>query len=339
MAMNEPVIITAAEMRSLFFSILIKQGLTEEKAALCADTFTNNSVDGVSTHGVNRFARFIEYIKKGVVDIHAVPALVNSSAALEQWNGNAGPGITNAFHATARAMKIAKQYGIGCVALANTNHWMRGGSYGWKAAKEGFAFISWTNTIAIMPAWNAVDNHLGNNPLVMAVPYGDEAIVLDMAMSQYSFGALELAAMKHESLTVQGGFNKAGELTNDPATIIESGRPLPIGYWKGAGLTLLLDVLATVLSGGLSTQQMSQSEIETGISQVFIAVDLSRLHNYASIANMINNIINDYMQSVPVSADKQIKYPGQRIIETRSKNLQHGIPVVKKVWDEILSLQ
>ena len=81
------------------------------------------------------------------------------------------PGTFKCYHAADRAMQLATVNGIGCVALANTNHWHRGGTYGWRAAKKGFAFICWTKTIDNMPAWGAKDARLGNNPLVFALPY------------------------------------------------------------------------------------------------------------------------------------------------------------------------
>ena len=300
--------------------------------------FTSSSVDGIYTHGVNRFPRFVQYIKEGFVKADAMPSLENKYGGIEQWNGNLGPGILNAIHATETVMRLAQQYGIGCVALRNTNHWMRGGTYGWQAAKAGYVFIGWTNTIANMPAWGAKDARLGNNPLVMALPYNDEAIVLDMAMSQYSFGALELSAMKNETLSVYGGFDEEGKLTKDPSAILASNNPLPIGYWKGAGLALLLDLLATILSGGLATHEISKKEVEYGLSQVFIAIDISKLGNHSAIAKIIEEILNDYHQSVPIDESKKIMYPGESVLHTRKNNLANGIPVMKKVWDEIGSL-
>jgi len=243
----------------------------------------------------------------------------------------------NAIHATDSALQLAQQHGIGCVALANTNHWMRGGTYGWQAAKAGFVFIGFTNTTALMPTWGAVSNKLGNNPLVIALPYGEEAIVLDMAMSQYSFGALELAAMKQEQLPVFGGFDTNGQLTTDPGAIRASRRPLPIGYWKGAGLSLLLDILAAVLSGGLSVHEIAQQRSEMAVSQVFIAIDINKLGNHSAIAQVVANIITDYHQSIPEN-NKSITFPGERVLQTRNRNLSNGIPVLKLVWDEILQL-
>jgi 3-dehydro-L-gulonate 2-dehydrogenase len=329
--------VSAEEMLAEFKRILLKYGFTAGKASQCAEIFTSSSVEGVYTHGVNRFARFIEYVQHGFVKHDAEPSLKNKLGNIEQWDGNFGPGPLNATFATNQAMQLATESGIGCVALSNTNHWMRGGTYGWQAAKKGFVFIGFTNTIANMPAWGGINKKLGNNPLVIAIPYHDEAIVLDMAMSQYSFGAMELAKMKNEKLSVNGGFDKEGNLTQDPAAIIESRRLLPAGLWKGAGLSLLLDILAALLSGGLATHQITSQKTEYA-SQVFIAIDISKLGDHSGITQIIENILQDYLQSVPLDDKKKIVYPGQRVLETRKHNLQNGIPVLKEVWQAIVDL-
>ena len=270
--------------------------------------------------------------------IHDMEAICTSRiACIEQWDGQIGPGPINALLCTDRAMEIAAAQGMGCVALANTNHWMRGGTYGWRAARKGFVFIGWTNTIANMPTWGAVNHKLGNNPLVIAVPFRGEAIVLDMAMSQYSYGALEFYEMKDQQLPVPGGFAGDGSLTTDPGEIISSQRILPVGYWKGAGLSLLLDILATILSGGLSVADISQKNVESSVSQVFIAIDISKLSNYTKIAMAVQAIIDDYHQSTPDKSSR-IMFPGERVLSLRKENTANGIPVMKSVWEEIQGL-
>ncbi|MGZ8559211.1 MAG: 3-dehydro-L-gulonate 2-dehydrogenase, partial [Chitinophagaceae bacterium] len=305
MSDNTSILISPQQMQERFASILLPLGFTAERANACAKIFTDNSVDGIYTHGVNRFPVFVQYVKDGHVKPNEIPTLIHKFGGLEQWNGNKGPGTLNAIHATDSATKSAREYGIGCVALANTNHWIRGGTYGWHAAKAGFVFIGITNTIGVMPAWGAIDSRLGNNPFVMALPYKDEAIVLDMAMSQYSYGAMELSVLKKEKLAVHGGFNKDGELTNDPAEIIASRRALPVGYWKGAGMSLLLDILSAILSGGFAGYEITKSKIETNISQVFIAIDISKLGNQSLITKTVEGIIDDYHQSIKSDPSKK----------------------------------
>jgi 3-dehydro-L-gulonate 2-dehydrogenase len=335
--MNETVRIPAKRMKEIFLSILLKHQFEKERAVACAEVFTSNSVDGVYSHGVNRFASFVKMVTEGFVVPNNDPIKLHATHALEQWNGRLAPGVLNAIKATDGAMQLAKDNGIGCIALSYTNHWLRGGYYGWHAAKNNFVFIGWTNTIANMPAWGAIDAKLGNNPLVIAIPFNGEAIVLDMAASQFSYGALELSKMKSEELPVFGGFTMQGDLTKNPSAILESKRVLPVGYWKGAGLSLLLDILSAVLSGGLSTYEISKEKSEYSLSQVFIAIDLQQLKNYKGIEACISNIISDYKLSIP-DGDKEILFPGERVLKSREDNLKNGIPVMKHVWDKIENL-
>lgn len=326
------------KMKSEFLRILLKVGFSDQKADECADIFTINSLEGVYSHGVNRFGRFIKNVRDGFVKPDAVPDLVHTAGSLEQWNGNLGPGPLNAVFATDRAMCIAEENGLGMVALANTNHWMRAGTYGWRAARKGYILISWTNTCPNMPAWGAKDPRLGNNPFVFAIPYKDEAIVLDFAMTQFSYGKMETFRNNEVKLPYPGGFNKQGELTDDPGEILKSWRPVPIGYWKGASLSLLLDIFATVLSGGQATHKVKECDSEHGVSQIFIAVSLKKLSNYQYIENSVNEIITDLVHSEPENDKAVIRYPGESVVKYRMENLKKGIPVNKVIWEKILAL-
>lgn len=324
-------------MESEFKRILLKYNFTEDRAKNIAHIYTVNSIEGVYTHGVNRFSKFIKYVVDGHIKPDKDPICTHRAGAIEQWNGQLGPGPLNALVCTDRAIELAKQQGMGCVALANTNHWMRGGTYGWRAAKQGCAFIGWTNTIKNMPAWGGIDAKLGNNPLVIALPFENEAIVLDMAMSQFSYGALDLHVLRNQQLPVPGGYDKNGVLSTDPDAIRSSERTLPIGYWKGSGLSLLLDMLAALLSGGFPVVDISKQNVENNLSQVFIAFDLSKLHNASAIPGMLQHIVEDYHRSIP-DKNSKVLYPGERVLSVRAENTKNGIPVIQKVWDDIMAL-
>ncbi|MBN2008900.1 3-dehydro-L-gulonate 2-dehydrogenase [candidate division KSB1 bacterium] len=326
------------ELKKYFYEILINHGFADGRAEACADIFAVNSLDGVYSHGVNRFPYFVKMVKLGFIDASAAPKKVAALNAIEQWDGCLGPGPLNALEITDRAMELARQYGIGCVALANTNHWMRAGYYGWHAARAGFMLIAWTNAIPNMPAWGSIKPALGNNPIVMAVPYEDRAIVLDTALSQFSYGKMRQYKINNTPLPYPGGYGEHGQLTTDAATILNLWSALPIGYWKGAGLALLLDVIAVALSGGLATHQLGTQEHEHGVSQVFIAVDISRFHPADSIDEQLQQIIHAYKQSPPIDDKTEIVYPGERTKRIRADNLKNGIPVDDKTWDRIVEL-
>ncbi|NRY01248.1 LDH2 family malate/lactate/ureidoglycolate dehydrogenase [Clostridium beijerinckii] len=128
-------------MKNEIKRVLLSVGMDEKKADICAQIHTESSADGVYSHGLNRVSRFVDYVKKGWVDVNAEPTLVNKFSSVENYDGNMGPGILNAKFAMNRAMEIASSHGIGLVTLKNTTHWMRGGTYGWDAANKGYRYF------------------------------------------------------------------------------------------------------------------------------------------------------------------------------------------------------
>src|SRR4051794_28743245 len=113
---------------------LVAAGMADDRAQLCARLIADSTRDGVHSHGLNLFPRLIRMIHSGVVDVHAHASAVAGQGAIERWDGRSGVGALNAWDAMAAAIVRAREHGIGCVALGNTNHWMRGGTYGWQAA-------------------------------------------------------------------------------------------------------------------------------------------------------------------------------------------------------------
>lgn len=324
------------KLKAEFKRVLSELAFTEAKTEIIAATFAENSRDGVYTHGLNRFPVFIQYVKDGLININADPVKISAFGALEQWDGNWGPGILNARFAMSRAIELAAENGIGCVALKNTNHWMRGGTYGWQAAEAGFISISFTNTIANLPPWGGISPRLGNNPLVIAVPHKNGHVVLDMAISQYAVGKLkQYEANNNEPLPLPGGYDDEGKLSTDAAAILKSQRLLPVGFWKGSGLSLVLDILATILSGGKSTAKITESEHETGISQVFICI---RPDSSEQTESLIREIIDYTKTSQPEYEGASISYPGEGTLRTREKNLREGIPVDERIWNKVVNM-
>jgi 3-dehydro-L-gulonate 2-dehydrogenase len=318
---------------------LILLGFSPNRAAHCALLFADTTADGVYTHGVARFPRFVKMILNGEVHATAEPKVVAAFNAIERWDGQRGPGNLNAWAAMNRAIELSTQFGIGFVALANTNHWMRAGTYGRQAAQAGRIGICWSNTMPNMPFWGAADPVLGNNPLVIAVPRADGPVVLDMAMSQFSYGAIEAYKLRGEQLPVDGGFDIEGNLTRDPASIEASLRPLPIGYWKGSALSMLLDMVASMTSLGLATHQLSTDPLrESGLSQVFLAIHPQALGTQPHIDELANQIVASIHNARTIKPGAKLRYPGEKTIDIRKENLRLGLPIDKPLWQEILAL-
>lgn len=326
-------------MRGEFERILMKRGFTQRDAADAAAVFADNSLDGVYSHGYIRFPRMVNYLDKGVIDPKALATCEMSFGAMERWDGHRGFGPLNARKAMDRAIELARQFGIGLVALGNNNHWLRGGSYGWQAANQGCIGICWSNTTPNMPAWGGKDRKIGNNPIIFAVPQTNgEHVVVDCALSQFSFGKLEEAKLAGRQMPLPCGYDDNDELTTDPAPVMANLRLAPMGYWKGSGISVLLDLIATVLTNANSVQKIGTFGEEVGLSQIMIAIDPGKFNDGAVTDGIVRALIADVKSSEPLKGDAPVRYPGERDVRVRRENLENGIPVNDEVWTLIQRL-
>ena len=327
-----------AELKDKLSGILGKQGFDRAEAEQIARIFSESTFDGVFSHGINRFPRFIQDVENGIVTPGITPALISEQTSMEQWDGLGGAGISNALFCSERCMKLAHENGMACVGLRNTNHWMRGGSYGLQAADAGCIGICWTNTTVLMPPWGSMEAKLGNNPLIICVPRKESHLLFDAAMSQFSIGRLLITAKTNEKLPVPGGFDEQGNLTDDPEEILKEKNPLPIGFWKGSGLALLLDCVVSVLSTGQATSEIGGREDETNVSQMFIAIDLEATDSLQFGEYVIDSIINDLHTATPISENNPVTFPGERMLQKRLKGDKDGIVVDADIWRTVKAL-
>lgn len=327
------------QMTAEFARVLESRGFTAGDARDAAVIFAQNSLAGVPGHGLNRFPRVVDYLDRGQIDPAAKATCTASFGAMERWDGHRGFGPLNAKKAMDRACALAKQTGMGLVALGNNNHWMRGGTYGAMAAEQGLIGICWSNTMPNMPAWGGKDRRIGNNPIILSVPRSDGTYVMvDCALSQFSYGKLEDARLKGNQLPVPGGYDAEGNLTTDPGAIEQTWRVLPMGYWKGSGLSILLDLMATILTGGNSVADIGSFGDEVGLSQVMIAIDPARFNTAAETDAIVDRILADVQASEPVEEGVRVRYPAQREMQCIRENMELGVPVIEEVWESVLRM-
>ncbi|MFA5044801.1 MAG: 3-dehydro-L-gulonate 2-dehydrogenase [Paludibacter sp.] len=332
------MIIQSGQMQDVLYKLFVKYQFSEEKAELLARVFTQNTLDGVNSHGINRVPLFINYVETGLVKVDAEAEKVETFGSIERWDGHFGPGIINATKSTNRAIELAKLHGMGMVALRNTNHWMRGGTYGWQAAEAGCISIFFTNTQPNMPAWGGKDSRVGNNPFIVSIPREEGHVVLDMAISQFSFGKIHEYKLKDKKLPFQGGWDDNDILTDDPEKILSNERGLPIGYWKGSALSMILDMLVTLLSAGDSTYKIGLRERETGVSQVFLCIYPEIFHDRNVREKLLDEIIDFTHDVKPMHPGDKTYYPGERTLQNRERNSENGIPVNEEVWQKVKEL-
>ena len=241
---------------------------------------------------------------------------------------------------TQRAIELAKTHGIACVSIRNTNHWLRGGTYGKMTAEAGMLGIHFTNARTNMCAWGSQQHALGNNPLVLAVPRANgEHVVADTSFSQYSYGKLQLARLEGRMMPEPGGYDENGQLSCDPDVILKNQKILPMGKWKGASIAMLLDLITAVSSFGNCASMVADlgGPDERAFSQTFIVINPLALGDENTFSRIVEEAVNCVLNAKPLPGEK-VRYPGQSMKRYRTENLEQGIPVNEGVWKEICAL-
>jgi 3-dehydro-L-gulonate 2-dehydrogenase len=324
-----PVDSLVARLAALFEG----EGMPEARARRLAELFTQASADGVWSHGVHRVPNLLGHLRSGAIPAsQSEPRLIAAFGAIRRYDGLGGIGPLNAEFCIDRAMDLADSHGVGCVAMRNTSHWGRPGNCGWRAAEKGFLAICWTNTPPNMPAWGDASGtrSVGNNPIVLAAPgQAGEHLVLDMALSQFSFGRLDTHRAENRPLPVAGGTDAAGAPTTDAAAILSGGRHWPIGFWKGSGLAILLDAFAAILSDGSATYSLPPGTDDVGVSQVFLAFQPNRLGGRAA-GERTREILHQFALASPRS-----RYPGQAALAERRRSELEGVFVRDDIWGQL----
>lgn len=111
-----------------------------------------------------------------------------------------------------------------------------------------------------------------------------------------------------------------------------------MGYWKGSGISIALDMIATILTNGNSVQTIGTFGDEVGLSQVMIAIDPSKGNTPEQTEEIVNAILADIKSSIPVTEGGEVLYPGEREARNIDDFSKNGIPVVEEVWNSILAM-
>lgn len=317
----------------------LKRFMPEDRAHHFAEIFAGNSVDGVHSHGMNRYPRYISDMERGLCDANVYEAeRVSGFGGLEVWDAHFGVGPLIAEQITCRAIELAKVHGVSCVALRNNSHWLRAGRYGLMMADAGMMGICMTNTCMNLVAYGAKEPSTGNNPITFAIPRRAGSLVMDMAVSQYAFGKLEIMAQEGRMLDTACGYDMNGELTNDPKKIVESKLMMPMALWKGSALSIMIDMMASMLSLGRTSHEIGRpADGEKGMSQLFICMNPAAVIDMSEADAKIEETASFLSQLEQREDGTGVHVPGARLAQTRKKHMEQGIPVTEATWEKILA--
>ena len=317
----------------------LERFLNAQDAKRFAEIFAGNSLDGVYSHGMNRYPRYLSDMESGLCDAKVTQAeRVSGLGGLEVWEAHFGVGPLIAQQMAERAIELARTHGIACVALRNNSHWLRAGRYGLMMADAGMMGLCMTNTCMNLVAYGAKEPSTGNNPITIAIPRRAGSLVMDMAVSQYAFGKLEIMAQEGGMLDTPCGYDTDGNLTNDPQKIVESGLMTPMALWKGSALSIMIDLMVSMLSLGRTSLAIgTPADGEKGMSQMFVCMNPAAVIDMDKAEAQMEKTIAFLNSLEPKDGVHGVHAPGENLEKTRARNRERGIPVTEDTWQKIVN--
>ena len=306
-------------------------GMTPENSRCCAEDLVLTNLWGIDSHGILRLPIYAERLVDGVITANPRVKTLSRRDAIEIMDGDAGMGFLVAHHAMGRAIELAARRGIGAVSIRNSNHFGAAALYAKQGADAGYLALTMTNVKPNLVVSGASEPVTGNNPLAFGTPTRSGfPLLLDISMSAVAGGKLLDAIEKGERIPFGWATGRDGHPTDDPAVGFD-GFLLPFGGHKGFGLSLMIDLLCGVLSGGAFQHQVksmyASPEEPSGTCHLMIVIDPAVLLGREAFLDRVDVFCRTVKASPKRDAEARILLPGELEHETSIRRRREGIPV------------
>ncbi len=327
------------ELQELSANILQAAGTPPQDAQIVAEELAEANLLGHDSHGVIRLMQYVSCVEQGQIRPGSGFEVVQEGPAYALADGKFDFGQVSARKALALGIQKANEAGTATVLLRNGNHVGRLGSYTERAAREGFVALMVVNAPAgggVAP-FGGIEGRLGTNPLSIAAPWGNEALVLDMTTSATAEGKLRVAYQKGERIAEGLLIDAQGRPTTDPAAFYANppGALLPLGGalgFKGYGLAVMIDVLAGIVSGsGVFRDDLPRGA--NGVWMQLIAID--RFISRAEYDRWLERYVERIRSTPRAPGVEEILLPGEIEQRRKQQRLQDGIDVPEATWRQI----
>jgi len=328
------IVVGHAELGRFIRDVLVAKGARRRDAAIVAEGLVWANLRGGDGHGVSRLPRYLKLIDNGEIDMTVEPRLTQDRGASFVLDCGHGFGPIAVMQAAALAVERAKATGICFGLVRETTHTGAIGRYAQWIAERGCAAVLIGAGPALMAYHGARVASMGTSPIAIAVPSGKGPIVLDMATSTISNGKILQARSTGTPLPPNTVLNADGEPTTDPgkAEIL-----LPLGGPKGSGLSLMFELLASVLAAApIQARALGpeQRDRNTGNTAMFV-IDIASFRSLADYTHDAD-VLAAILKALPRQAGfDEITLPGERSARTEALRRKSGIPIPAKLWGEL----
>ncbi len=339
MSENQPRI-AAADLAAFVIRAFVAAGLPASDAETVAGLMVDADLRGSDTHGVIRLPLYVRRIRAGGVNPKPNIRIVSDRPAAALIDGDNGMGHLVMRRAAELAIEKAKATGVGWVGARMSNHAGPAALYVTMPLKHDMIGLYFAvGSSNHLPPWGGSESLLGTNPMAVAVPALNELpIVLDMSPTVAAYGKVRLKAQRGEQMPVGWMIDRDGKPLTDPKRADE-GHLLPIGDYKGSGLSLIIGLLAGALNraaiGRDVVDFVKEAGKPTNTGQAIAALSIEAFLPPAEFKRSVDRLIRDIRSSPRLPGVERIWLPGEQSHSKLLDRRAHGVPVPKALRESL----
>ena len=310
--------------------ILVKAGLDKDDAATVADVLVTTDTWGTFSHGTAALPNYVRCLRAGGINPHAKPEVVDEGESWAVIDAQSGMGMLACCKAMKLAIEKARTRTIAWTGVRNSNHFGAAGYYANLAAQEQMIGIAMSAADPNMTIPGSRGPTIGNNPLAYAIPVGDgNPILLDIALSAVAWG--KIMSLKKQGKTIPSNWitDAEGLATQDLENWPATGSMMPMAGHKGYGIAILVEALASLLTGAGMLSEMTSwvaiPEKSAHLGQAFIAINIGDIVPITSFCRRANEYAQQIRNSPKAKGSERVYLPGEIEWEHRADSLSHGI--------------
>lgn len=332
---------TVEKLLEFCSNLLQGAGVPKSDADIVADVLVDTSLEGLDTHGISRLPIYLTRIQSGRINPVANIKVNKTAPAVASVDGDNGLGQLVAAKSMELAIELAKEAGVGAVAVKRSNHYGASAYFCKQATVAGMAGMAFTNTPSGIPPWGGREAYFGTNPIAFGFPAKEQPVVVDMSSSIVARGHIILAAKQGKPIPEGWAIDKDGRPTTDAKAAL-AGAVLPMAGPKGYAMALAVEVMSGILSGSAFGKEVGwiydESTKPVDIGHFFIAMDVAMFMPFDSYVDRMDQMITEIKESPKAEGVEEIFIPGERrTLKANSRN-KEGIPISDQLLAELNQL-
>jgi LDH2 family malate/lactate/ureidoglycolate dehydrogenase len=306
-------------------------GLPPKDAATCAQLMARADLQGADGHGIFRLPQYIRRIQGGAVNVKPKVQVAREAPGMALVDGDNGMGHVVMSFAAKTAIDKAKTAGVAWVGVSRSNHAGPASLYAAMPLEHGMIGLYFAvGNANHMAPWGGIDLLLSTNPVAVAVPATEGAIVLDMATSVAAYGKVKTAAQRGESMPEGWMIDHQGRPLTDPKRAAE-GLLVPIGGYKGYGLALVIGLLAGSLNGaamGSETIDFNADDATpTNTGHALVAISIAAFGEVDDFMRRVDKLVREIRRSRRMPGVDRVWLPGEQSRAKLEERSRLGVPV------------